>query len=1015
METIDFDSYFNGFGRSFNRSVLVNDDSIRYAYQNALNNGIGECNRLRTVIVGDKGVGKTSTLQMLTGGQCDPTIEPKSTEGIEITTCETSDLIPEWTKGSDDLRSDDPRLAASWCVFKEENSLKGAPKDGVNPVSPRTQNDPRNLKQNEQMQDNSGEQQCGLINILIRSARNKIADSGVLLKEVLPVIIMTTLVYNGLGSEIGTFMLLTILASRSVFCDFNRAYRNGIVFALHAIVVDVLSNDMILDIQLSDLNLLLGSLIRLLLCCSISGVFGFMCGFGGRTGMAIAFCLMTRPKTSSVDSDWKQKAPHIILLFSGYLLGTIFVKELEPFIRIFVRWLLQKRLLRFGGCFMLFVVTFMSLKGCYVYSLLIGCIMGVNIIALQYAWELTAKKTSIDGYLKKKRIGFIAATTFGHLMGFKLNAYIGLSQMTCITLFILRDLYFYFRIKKAQNEGIPIHIFRKQIMTSSRGQDATVMKLIVWDFAGDSIYQGMQQYFLPEKAVYLLAFSFEMAWENPRQQVERLKQWLYTIKAHSMAHDALVFIVGTHRDSVKHHVGFLNEIAEQLRKSLYNEFCGILAINANYESPLFVVENSLPIDEDGVLLRETITRKAKERPFLKQKQPVKFLRLLNMIKQWKSGSEGRWYIERESFLEKAGRKGFEEEEVESFLRFCHFSGEFIYRNDDEVMRNYVILDPQHLLDIMKQLLKFPLLSERLLENAENWLSLQTNGVASVDLLTEIVGDYPELVNTITRFLEAYNMLLPIGPGNTNNFTHGIVPSHLPEEPALCWDWDSADDDEEYLFDFGYVPSEAIFYRLLARCWYHNRGDAQTNGRLYHQRGIFCFKDNSIFFMLQLQIHSINQQLIRVVVQSTDEQQRYGFQVLQWITGELEDIRKKDFPHLPYRLGPRCKMCSEGQDTIKVLEICGNGKEFPTANSPVKKLLVDGRYHEVYMAPKLSVSCGRKNRRSSSESSSSSAAGDNGRHQGAVAIGEGSNNVVIKAGDNTQINLQCPDPEIQPDT
>ncbi|XP_072020627.1 uncharacterized protein [Amphiura filiformis] len=260
------------------------------------------------------------------------------------------------------------------------------------------------------------------------------------------------------------------------------------------------------------------------------------------------------------------------------------------------------------------------------------------------------------------------------------------------------------------------------------------------------------------------------------------------------------------------------------------------------------------------------------------------------------------------------------------------------------------------------------------------------------------------------------MLLPIQPGNGNNFTHCIVPSHLPEEPVPYRDWDSADDDEEYFFDFGYVPSEVIFHRLIARCWYHNLEEARTNGRLYHQRGIFCFKEDSIFFMLQLQQNSIKQQLIRVVVQSNDGQQRCGFQVLQWITGELEDIRKKDFPNLPYRLGPACMICSEGQDTIiKVLEICTDGEEFPTANSPVKKLLVDGRYHEVRLAPKLSVSCGRKNRRGSSESSTSSATRDSRRQQGAVAIGEGSNNLVIKAGDNTQINLQCPDREIQPET
>ncbi|XP_072020625.1 uncharacterized protein [Amphiura filiformis] len=1007
-------SYLKGFersGRSFNRSVLVNDDSIQHAYRNALNNGIGKCNRLRTVIVGDKGVGKTSTLQMLTGGQCDPMSEPSSTEGIDITTCETSDLTPEWSKGSGNLRSDDPRLAASWCVCKDGDCFNEALNIDVKTVSRRMQRNHQTLKQHQQLQENDREQQISIFT----KAKNTFHDLGVQLKMVLPAIIMITFVYyNGLRSEFGPFAWLTVFASRSVFWDFNNAYRYGTAFALQGILVDVLSSNMVLDIQGGmNLDLLMGSL-RVLLCCFISGVLGFLCGFGGRTGMAIGFCLMTIPEFIPSESENWQRKVHIMMIGCGYILGIVMVRLSESFIRSSVYWLLQKK--RIGGSFMLFIFMSISLNGCYVYSLFIGCVMGTSATAaVHYAREYIAGEMWRDGYLKKKAIGFITAVTIGHLIGLRINNNIGWHQMICIASFILWDLHICYQVKKAQKDGIPIYIFRDQLMTSSRGQDATIMKLIVWDFAGDSVYQAMQHFFLPERAIYMLVFSLEAAWDNPGQQIEKLRRWLYTIKAHAEINDALVFIVGTHRDSARNHVGFLKDMAEELRESLYNDFCAVLGINTKHESPLFVVENSRPIDEDGLLLRETIKRKAKERPFLKKEQPVWYLRLLNMIKQWRSGIENTWLMKRDFLVEEAGRNGFGEEEVECFLRYCHISGEFIYRNDDHVLKNYVILDPQQLLDIMKELLKFPSLSDRLLENAEDWQALQTNGVASVDLFTEIVGDDRELVNTVTRFLEAYNMLLPIQPGNGNSFTHCIVPSHLPEEPVPYKDWDSADDDEEYFFDFGYVPSEAIFHRLLARCWYHTQGEARTNGRLYHQRGIFCFKEDSIFFMLQLQQNSIKQQLIRVVVQSSDGQQRCGFQVLQWITGELEDIRRKDFRNLPYRLGPACMICSEGQDTIKVLEICTNGREFPAANSPVKKLLVDGRYHEVCLAPKLSVSCGRKNRRSSSESSTSSAAEDKRRQQGAVVIGEGSNNVVINAGDNTHINLPNPQQETPSET
>ncbi|XP_072042120.1 uncharacterized protein [Amphiura filiformis] len=520
----------------------------------------------------------------------------------------------------------------------------------------------------------------------------------------------------------------------------------------------------------------------------------------------------------------------------------------------------------------------------------------------------------------------------------------------------------------------------------------------------------MQHFFLPKRAVFILVFNLEQALEDLNLQVEKLKQWLYTVKAHSTVFDAIVFIVGTHLDSVKDHEGFLDRVTTCFRDSLYNEFCGILAINPKYEVPLFPVENSRPIDVDGVLLRQTIKREAKERPCLKQKQPVWYLRLLEIITNWKNRQMEAWYIKKDELVIEAAKSDFTDEDVDNFLRFCHMSGELIYRYDDVVMKDYIILDPQYLLDIMTDLLKFPPLSERTRVGAEKWQTLVTDGVASVELLTEIIDNTDEMVTVVTRFLEAYNMLLPIRPANESHFSSCIVPSHLPDKnPDECWD--GAPDDEVFFFDFGYVPSDVIFHRLLARCWYHHPDEALRN-KLYRRCGTFRFKDIPVFFMLRLLTNTRDQQLIKLVVQSSDEKRfRCVTQVLQWVIAELQDIRAKDFPNLPFNVGPACTICSDAHGKVKVLKLCSDEEDFPTANSPVIKFLEDGRYHEVRLVPRVNVLCGSKNRRTSLTSSTESSVppvSSTRNRPGTVQVHEGSRDVsIIQAGDNATINVPYP--------
>ncbi|XP_072042124.1 uncharacterized protein [Amphiura filiformis] len=616
----NFNTYLKGFtsfGRSTSISVMVCDQSLQQAYHNALTQGEGTCNRQRTLIIGDKGVGKTSTLEMLTGSFCDPTCEPNSTEGIDITICETSDLSPEWQKSSGN-RADDPKLSAAWLVCKDEDCFKGVLKNEqeMDSAKPRRRAGCRQIP-GKIPQGTSKEKHEGII----RNVFNAACLFTVQLKWCLPLVAMLAL--NRLDSGFAPFSWITI-AGLSLFIDVNNAYRFGTFGALHGILVDVISTVLVHEFEMGiNWDLLLGIGTVLISLCLV-GVVSFLCGVGSRTGMALAFCFMSRPiRFRSL--DWpadvigKPTALMIVIHIAGHLLGIMMVRQAGMYMKSVVSRLgIQKRLcITIAIAFMLFFCQFYVPFGEYVVGFCLGCVAGVaSLIGILYARAIVKhSKLLKNRYLTKKLIGFLVAIGFGKIIGWRIIFAFRWEQLVNIASFVLRDVYIGYRFHHAKHEGMPIDVLQDQLIVSSRGKDATIMKLIIWDFAGDSVYQFMQHFFLPKSAVFILVFNLEQALENLNQQVEKLTQWLHTVKAHSTVLDAVVFIVGTHLDSIKDHEGFLDNVTTCFRDSLYDEFCGILAINPKYEAPLFPVENSRPIDDDGVLLRQTIKRGAKERPF----------------------------------------------------------------------------------------------------------------------------------------------------------------------------------------------------------------------------------------------------------------------------------------------------------------------------------------------------------------------------------------------------------------
>ena len=65
----------------------------------------------------------------------------------------------------------------------------------------------------------------------------------------------------------------------------------------------------------------------------------------------------------------------------------------------------------------------------------------------------------------------------------------------------------------------------------------------IWDFAGQTVYYNTHQFFLSNRAVYLLLWNVRLGYEH-----SGLDFWLNSIGCH--APRAPVFVIGTHIDQV---------------------------------------------------------------------------------------------------------------------------------------------------------------------------------------------------------------------------------------------------------------------------------------------------------------------------------------------------------------------------------------------------------------------------------------------------------------------------------
>ncbi|XP_070562813.1 uncharacterized protein [Ptychodera flava] len=925
---------FQGYKRSYNLGVLSRDTELKTYYSNAQQCGKLPFNRTKVMILGDARVGKTSLRRLLTGEKFHP--DEPSTEGIETKMYESKDVDDTWQEYTS-REDDDFELGSSWYTAK--TAMESLPSSNVRGRSRRRKNIRVNINYSARVMQ--------LMKDILFIARFLFAAS----------LLCAVLFSRGLIFGFAIFEWGIFLSTYLTGVDFlTEAYRYGTGLAIMMAFDNYFRHYVTLSVLLDSLDVYFFNLPLLsqFTFCMLFTLFGFamgvLFGVGGRTGVAFGLCLLVTPcqlltledfRWSSLSMD-VTSAVTTLVCFLGNVFGVLLYRCLDDIAKV-LPWVLLPN----GMSAILSLLFAMSV---FLYSTanalpnILPFVMGALLWFGKVSGEITGRDIDLKyggalGYLTKKCIGVLTGLFIGYCMGWRFHTpSISFFSLTTFILSILThpaiEFYVFCKVKW---QALPLVKVRDALKRQVKGSKLFTTRLSLWDFAGQALYYNTHHVFISNHAVYLLVFNLEEAASGKAAQLERILFWLNSVYTHARDEDAVIFLVGTHRDSITS--ATRNEVAEYLYDKLYANFCSRLIMNPD-GSPIFVVESSKPLDQDVHELQTQIMRRVQEAEYMSQEYPIKYLLFYRIIKEKREEAETEGLsccicsFDEVRDLAKVTCHVDSTQEFNEMLEFFYKAGEIIYQSNDNTLKDVIIFDPQVLVDIMKNLFAIPPIPCRSHKMAVYWWMLQTDGIAHRRLISHI-GNPMKLPNHVTSsLLEAYDLICPIPITSNSDDQLFIVPSLLPFH--TFWEsnannlsgWTSLEDDEEYYIDFGCFLPDSIFWRLMARCLKsENILSRNTKRQVYRDVGIFAF-GHDYSYKLDLVHHLPEQQLIKVTVQNSSGQDSKRFML--WLLGELESIKRRDFPCLKYSCGVLCPMKGKhasfvNPDKLHIVKLAGHDR------------------------------------------------------------------------------------------
>ena len=467
---------------------------------------------------------------------------------------------------------------------------------------------------------------------------------------------------------------------------------------------------------------------------------------------------------------------------------------------------------------------------------------------------------------------------------------------------------------------------------------------VLWDFGGQSVYYETHPIFLTEKAIYILVsdlsrdpdknaippvktglFEDKVDSDCSKTNLDYLDFWMSSIYS-LVSPDVLssqetapnvvprrlppVFLVCTHAD-----VPFGGSNARGLALKTYG-FLQHKTYKEHLYKDVFVVDNTKSGSEEECTevkrLREEVLAVAKELQLTKEEIPVKWLRYENKLRK----KHDKWIT-----LEEAKRIAFEDcgiqedEEFSTLLNFLHDQRIVIHFSGSPELERMVILDPQWLVDVLKNVITVRRFKHTEHPVKDLWIQLEETGILDEKLIDHAwrdLLDNQENHKSLVAIMERLSLISP-WPSSKDSKQY-LVPSMLMSPPTddVLQLLDSVNAPSLFLtFASGRVPP-GLFSRLILHFlqWCGEEWKSKVSPQLFHNFAMFhILPDQGISVIFWCHSTAIE---VAVYSGGNDEKRADISRAVHWKLRFILECMRKEFHWLnnvKYDMCVCCPVCS----------------------------------------------------------------------------------------------------------
>ena len=375
---------------------------------------------------------------------------------------------------------------------------------------------------------------------------------------------------------------------------------------------------------------------------------------------------------------------------------------------------------------------------------------------------------------------------------------------------------------------------------------------VLWDFGGQSVYYVTHPLFLTPRAIYLLVYDLSRKPDdkaNPlvkqgmyknlkdnfylKTNLDYLDFWMTSVASlasqngkQSVSFNSVllpenlppVFLVCTHADEPYDGVNPCT-LASEIFDFLQNK-----PHSSHLFEHVFVVDNTKSGGKsecsEVLRLRQEVLAVAKELPQMKEYIPIKWRHYEKTLQVMKE--EGHHWISLGRAKEIAFKvcKIDDEEEMLTLLNFLHDQRILIHFDDTPELNKLVVLDPQWLIDVFKNVITVKQYDHEEREFKDLWRKLEKTGILEQKLLEHLWSDQKETSESLVAIMEKFSLMCLLPSPDASSSKQYLVPSMLMSLPphSIMKILESAPIPSLFLkFESCQIPP-SLFPRLVLQCY-----------------------------------------------------------------------------------------------------------------------------------------------------------------------------------------------------